>query len=205
MTDHASTLYPDLPDGYRLRLTRPVARSTRDRWNDRWDYDLRDLYVRGGFSWMRAGYGHTGSGILRALESRQMVEVAESKSGPLLVRLTNEGHRIGEAVAVEIAERNDVEPPTPPADAEIVYRPIPAHKRPGRPTSQRFTPTVLDESEAHLLVVLRDELRAIEESLARFAEYERQDEIADYEMRDRLALRVPELRRQISTLAGRAV
>jgi hypothetical protein len=193
----ADPLFTDLPDGYKPRVTRKLAASTRKSWNESWDFDLRDLWVRGGHSWMLAGFGHAGSGILRAIESRGIVEVAVHPSKPLLVRLRPEGAQIARGLLEE--KRDDRQPP---ADAELGYRPLPRSAYPARPTTQKIRPTVLTADDAHLVLVLRDEAVALEEALARFAQYEAADEIADYEMRDRHAARLPQIRKQIAELTG---
>lgn len=191
------TLHADLPAGYRPRVVRKLAASSRNRWNDAWDRTLLDLWATGGHSWQRAGFGHSGSGILRAIESRGMVEVAEHPRQPLLVRLTAHGRLVAEGLQEE--RGTDRHPPT---GALLYWKRLPRSAFPARPTVGRSTPTVMTELDAHLYGCLLDEIQAIRESLDRMAEYERDGEIYDREHQARNRTRLEQLTEQARTLSG---
>lgn len=85
-----------LPDGYVRRDRRPIAASTRNRRNWKWNLMMRDLWEGGGYRWQEWGSGHMSSGITNALNDRGLIDIAVGP-GNQLYRLTPEG--VGELEA----------------------------------------------------------------------------------------------------------
>lgn len=176
-TSETTQFIARLPLGYTVRPRPNITKAARQRWSRPWEQMLGDLYRGGGYGWQTWGSGHMSSGIVRAVEARGMIQVAENpKSGkPNLFRLTGNGYQIGQGVAEEMHERSpDYYSATAPEDAPLSPQ-----------------PRELDADDQYLYDMYVDELQAVRGSLAFFAEMKKGPDAAfvDHEAVDRLTRR----------------
>lgn len=176
-----------LPEGYTLRSPAALSKSSRSRaWTRDWHFALRDMYEAAGYGWTPYGSGHMDSGMMKALLSRGAIETAEHPRKRLLHKLTQTG-------ASRLMQfMHDDNRPTPKLPEGA----------PGRYIAPMRELTGDDAYHEGMLV---DELRAVDENLARYAARAADPEEAQWvdqemwqrqkEHRSRLARSLAELRR----------
>lgn len=174
-----------LPAGYTPQKAPPLARSTRKaKWKRDWFFMLRDLWEQGGYGWQPWGSGHQSSGIQQALWKRGAIERASSKRGPLLFRLAPKGH--DELMGFYEDWRGvDYDPPDPP---------------PGAPLQPLAHEPQLDETEAHRLAILRDDIAGLQANLARYREMEQDPETAPFLDKTLHTWQINQLREKLAEL-----